>query len=146
MTDREPVTHQLKVWPRFWGALESGKKTFELRLNDRDFRVGDILHLEEWDPSCGHTGRTIEREVTCYLDGFPWLTEGYCCLGIKPVGQARGAQQEPVALRKPTAAEYRKQIENEAIDDAIEHFKRQTSDGRKWSLDYIVDELAALKG
>jgi hypothetical protein len=104
MTDREPVTHQLKVWPRFWDALESGKKTFELRLNDRDFRVGDILHLEEWDASCGHTGRTIEREVTCYLDGFPWLTEGYCCLGIKPVGQA--------------AAKWEREIRNRALEDA----------------------------
>lgn len=43
--------HPLKTWPNFFELIESGVKTFELRKNDRNYRAGDILFLQEWDPS-----------------------------------------------------------------------------------------------
>lgn len=53
-----------KIWPEYFEAIKSGKKTFELRLNDFEVKEGDILILEEWDPEKEkYTGRSLEREV-----------------------------------------------------------------------------------
>jgi len=53
-----------KIWPKYFEAIKSGKKTFELRLNDFDVKEGDILMLEEWDPEKEkYTGRSLERKV-----------------------------------------------------------------------------------
>lgn len=39
-----------KVWPEYFENILSGKKKYELRLNDFDVKEGDVLVLEEWDP------------------------------------------------------------------------------------------------
>jgi len=43
--------HQLKTWPIFWDAVKDGSKPFEVRKNDRNYQVGDVLHLFRWDPN-----------------------------------------------------------------------------------------------
>jgi ASC-1-like (ASCH) protein len=54
-----------KIWPEYYEAVLSGKKKFELRLNDFDVKEGDTLALEEWDPvKKEYTGRKIEKEVS----------------------------------------------------------------------------------
>ncbi|MCL5407015.1 MAG: DUF3850 domain-containing protein [Patescibacteria group bacterium] len=54
-----------KIWPEYFDAVASGKKKFELRLNDFDVNEGDILLLEEWDPKTKeYTGRKVEKKVT----------------------------------------------------------------------------------
>ena len=53
-----------KVWPEFWENIETGKKKFELRVNDFDVNEGDALILEEWNPKTKeYTGRKIEKKV-----------------------------------------------------------------------------------
>lgn len=48
----------------------SGKKKYDLRLNDFDAKEGDILVLEEWDPKTKeYTGRKIEKKIT-YVGKF----------------------------------------------------------------------------
>ncbi|RYG63647.1 DUF3850 domain-containing protein, partial [bacterium] len=42
--------HDLKTQPEPFQAVWSGRKNFELRQNDRDFAMGDILLLREFDP------------------------------------------------------------------------------------------------
>lgn len=42
--------HELKVWPRFEKALRSVAKTFEVRVNDRDFKENDTFRLNFFDP------------------------------------------------------------------------------------------------
>ena len=42
--------HELKTWPQYFAAVRSGKKRFEIRRNDREFAVGDVLVLREFDP------------------------------------------------------------------------------------------------
>ena len=76
-------THYLKTWPEFFQAMKSGKKTFELRKNDRDYQVGDTLVLQEYDPINGYTGDEIQREVTYTLDSQPFVPEGYICMAVK---------------------------------------------------------------
>jgi len=51
-------THSVKSWPEFFGPVISNVKTFELRRADRDYQVGDRLHLREWEPQTeSYTGR-----------------------------------------------------------------------------------------
>jgi hypothetical protein len=67
---QSPVIHCLKVWSEYFGALVSGKKTFEVRKDDRGFRAGDLLVLQEWDPARrAYTGEMISKEVLYVLPG-----------------------------------------------------------------------------
>lgn len=62
--------HLLKSWPDFFEPLLNGTKMFEVRFNDRYYKVGDILHVREFDDKTGkYTGRDLKREVTYILDG-----------------------------------------------------------------------------
>jgi len=74
--------HELKVWPEFWPA-ENNDKLFELRKNDRDFRLGDILRLREWSYSDGYTGRESLKRVTFIVSGLPWIADGFVCMGLQ---------------------------------------------------------------
>ncbi|HAU65829.1 MAG: hypothetical protein A2017_17615 [Lentisphaerae bacterium GWF2_44_16] len=59
------MTIKKKVWPVYFEAIISGKKKYELRLNDFEINEGDVLLLEEWDPETqSYTGRSIEKKVT----------------------------------------------------------------------------------
>ncbi|TAK03627.1 DUF3850 domain-containing protein [Patescibacteria group bacterium] len=54
-----------KILPKFFEAVLSGKKNYELRLNDFDISEGDTLILEEINEKTRErTGRTIEKVVT----------------------------------------------------------------------------------
>lgn len=54
------TTHELKTWPEYYDPILRGEKTFEYRLNDRDFHVGDTLQLNRWDPQRGvYTGESL---------------------------------------------------------------------------------------
>ena len=44
------MEHELKIWPQYYQAVASGKKTFEVRENDRGFQAGDTVTLLEYDP------------------------------------------------------------------------------------------------
>lgn len=58
-------THELKTWPEYFQAVLTGLKTFEVRENDRDFQVGDVLRLREYEPiPMTYTGRECFRTVT----------------------------------------------------------------------------------
>ena len=62
------MIHELKTWPEYFGHLVSGRKTFELRRNDRAYREGDTLHLREYEPvNRKYTGREMWRVVTYML-------------------------------------------------------------------------------
>lgn len=57
-----------KIWPEFFDEVSSGKKKFELRVNDFEVNEGDTLVLEEWDPKAkSYTGRKIEKKVSFVL-------------------------------------------------------------------------------
>ena len=72
-------THELKTWPEFFTAVETGAKTFEVRFDDRGMEAGDTLVLREWDPSvCCYTGKSLTLRVTYRLvladaPGLRWV-------------------------------------------------------------------------
>ncbi|WGM47699.1 hypothetical protein KOAAANKH_02581 [Brevundimonas sp. NIBR10] len=94
-TVRVPQTHELKTWPVPFDAVASGLKTWELRLNDRDYQVGDTLHLFRFDPDQARfTDGEIKGVVTWMLTGPAFgLPEGYCImtLAAAPSPEAEGA-------------------------------------------------------
>lgn len=62
--------HKLKSWPEYFDAMLFGNKSFDARINDRNFKVGDYLQLEEWDPKTEqYTGRILTRHVTYIMTG-----------------------------------------------------------------------------
>lgn len=80
-------THYLKCWPKYFQAIASGDKTFDVRNgDDRQFEVGDHLTLKEWDPdSKVFTGMGLLMEVTYVMYGPPLLPDTTWVLGIRPV-------------------------------------------------------------
>lgn len=80
--------HKLKVLSQFYEALETGEKTFELRKDDRGFKAGDFLLLQEWDSKTGYSGRSVKRLVTYLLAGHPWLAKDYVAMALSPFEQA----------------------------------------------------------
>lgn len=61
-----------KIWAEYFDAVASGKKRYELRLNDFDVQEGDILVLREWDKvKKEYTGRILEKTVS-YVGRFLW--------------------------------------------------------------------------
>ena len=80
---REPITHDLKIYPELFSAVCTGVKRAELRKNDRDYRVGDTLHLMETPRgSCHQTGEFINVKITHIADVGEW-TPGFVMLSIE---------------------------------------------------------------
>ena len=78
------MIHHLKTWPEFFREVSARRKNFELRINDRDFRVGDTLFLKEWDPKIDKwTGIGCHRNVTYIFKGGEFgIEEGYCIMSL----------------------------------------------------------------
>lgn len=88
---RDPVEHELKTEPPYFQDVLDGKKSFDVRLADRDFRKGDTLCLREFIPRHDklYTGRELRVRVSYIYDGLmpqqlpPRL--GYVVMGILPI-------------------------------------------------------------
>jgi len=82
--------HNLKIWPEFFDDVATGIKPFELRRNDRDYQIGDTLHLEEFQPMLGSfTGRSCNVVVTYIMHATRnaekiGLPEDFCIMAISP--------------------------------------------------------------
>lgn len=63
------MTHELKIQPEYFNAVLMGTKTFEIRKNDRGYKVGDMLILKEWVLGTRtYTGKELARKVTYITD------------------------------------------------------------------------------
>jgi len=80
----KPRTHYLKTRSNIFANLVSGLRTFEYRLNDRDYKVGDTLYLGEWSQDhMSYTGQSLVAKVTHLLEGGNFgVPEGFVILGI----------------------------------------------------------------
>ncbi len=81
------MTHALKTWPPFFKLIEVGDKTFEIRKDDRNFKKGDLLLLQEYDnEKKEYTGKELWFVITVKMvaNDFDGIRKGYVVLGIKP--------------------------------------------------------------
>jgi len=86
--------HELKIWPEYYREVARGSKTFEYRINDRDFKEGDTVELREWNPKpsitaqfnpltgvtfpineVGYTGRSLKFRIGYVLHLNAGITE-----------------------------------------------------------------------
>lgn len=79
--------HELKCWPEFFRHIADRSKSFECRWNDRRYKIGDMLHIREFDPDKEtYTGAEAWRRVTYILRGTPGarfgLNDGWAILGL----------------------------------------------------------------
>jgi len=80
------ANHVLKIWPSYYHDVQSGRKPWEIRYNDRDFRIGDTITFHEWAPASKHfTGSpTFSRQIVYILHGPAFgLREGYVCMTLR---------------------------------------------------------------
>ncbi len=83
MADNQMTVHQLKTLPEFFRDVGS-LKPFDVRENDRDFKVGDTLWLQEWTEETGYTGQAKQFKVSYILQGSQWgIMDGYCIMGLE---------------------------------------------------------------
>lgn len=76
--------HKLKTVNPHFQNLFDGLKTFEVRFNDRNFKVGDFIECREYLPSLGvYTGRIICFQISHILEDSNYCKEGYVILSIK---------------------------------------------------------------
>jgi len=60
--------HDLKCDEHYFAAVKDGRKTFEIRLNDRGFNAGDTVTLNEVRNTTYHTGRKVEADITYVIN------------------------------------------------------------------------------
>ena len=85
-------THELKTDPEVFQAIYDGLKTYEIRKHDRDYKVGDRLHLRETfytgqqmksGKPLRYTGRQHFAQITHILRGPVYgLANGWSILSI----------------------------------------------------------------
>ena len=86
--------HELKIKHEYLEDVVCGKKTFELRKNDRDYQVGDLIHFIDEGHIKPITNKFYCEEridddalykITYILKDIPeyGLDKDYCILGIK---------------------------------------------------------------
>ena len=87
---RAPKVHRLKSAQPGFDQLRFGGRNFEVRKNDRDYQVGDLLLLEEHNPEPGEETaedpRIIAARVHHVMEGGQFGIEaGYVVMGIEVI-------------------------------------------------------------
>ena len=91
-------THELKtdhgVFQETWDDI----KKFEIRFDDRDFRIGDEIVLKETvftgsemrnGLSLEYTGRRIRMVIISKMSGAYGLKKGWCIMSVEKLHQVK---------------------------------------------------------
>lgn len=79
--------HELKLQQPFFNDVYYNKKDFEVRKNDRDFKVGDRLKFLEF-PFEGKQKYVLKDIKYIFEGGQFGVEEGYVVLGLKDIPNA----------------------------------------------------------
>lgn len=72
------MEHDLKIERPYFEAVKDGRKTFEIRYNDRGFQAGDTVWLREY--GAYYTGRTLYADIG-YVLGYQ-MQDGYVAFSL----------------------------------------------------------------
>ena len=71
--------HKIKIDPKYFDDVAKRRKTFEVRKNDRAYKVDDILDIYEYDRETGeYTGRYIWGGNNIH-PGWSEIFKGWIC-------------------------------------------------------------------
>jgi hypothetical protein len=92
------VDHELKTWPAYLDEVWHGRKTLDLRPDDRGFEAGQVLRL----PTSTWGDRSVLVRVTNVLRDAPdlGLSPGFCALSIRVL--QRESRPVPADMRGTT--------------------------------------------
>lgn len=87
--------HILKTDPLYWDAIAEGRKSFEVRFDDRGFDVGDTLELmriDRLDISSSYDGldRLYSKIIFILRGGQYGIADGYCVLQLGKIVRNKG--------------------------------------------------------
>lgn len=78
------MTHALKTWPEYFKEVEAANKPFEVRKNDRGFKVGDTVILQEYIPEeKKYTGKEIVKTIAYVLDNPKLMKRGFVVFSLR---------------------------------------------------------------
>ena len=86
------MTHHVKITPIHNQEMESGRKNFEIRINDRNYKVGDNVELKEY----------LGKET------IPTCPDRYCCDGGN-YNEKQG-DYNPCPISRESCLEYIKHV------------------------------------
>ena len=82
------MTHALKTWKEYYKEQENGNKLFEIRKDDRPYKVGDKFLSQEYDNVKNeYTGRETTYFISYVLRNAEMfgLATGYVILQLKEI-------------------------------------------------------------
>lgn len=76
--------HYLKIAPEYFEAVISKRKRFEIRKDDREYEVGDVIVLKEWKDGKFTGNASGLLAIRYILRNAPeyGLKKGFCILGF----------------------------------------------------------------
>lgn len=78
-------THELKLDPLFYNHVVKGDKTFEIRKNDRNYQVGDIIRLRPFDRETSeYVGDNVVTKRVTYITNYE-QKDDFVVLGLGEV-------------------------------------------------------------
>lgn len=81
------TTHVLKCHPFPFDCTAAGFKPYEVRVNDRNYHIGDGVELRRWDPDAGkYTGQRLTARIGHVTAGGEWgLPPSLCVFSLLDV-------------------------------------------------------------
>lgn len=92
--------HVLKTWPSQYEAVQDGRKGFEIRKNDRDFKEGDVIVLRKFMPGAAvgtgeYMGPSLGPFLVGYVETGDCIPEGWCGFQLVKLGRVRDEDWRP---------------------------------------------------
>lgn len=76
------IDHHLKCRPDYWADLDAGTKTFSLRFDDKNYRVGDYLRIYRGVEDDYRSKEPLDFQVTHVFNEFG-VVHGFVILSLR---------------------------------------------------------------
>ncbi len=82
------MIHELKIFTDYFADVIKGEKTFEIRKNDRPYKKGDMLALNEYDGQA-YTGNSCLVYIDYIMNDPEYVKKDMVVMAIKPCSVSR---------------------------------------------------------
>jgi ParB family chromosome partitioning protein len=80
--------HRLKLLDTYWHDKMRGLKPWEIRLNDRDYELGDLVEYHRLMPSnMMSTHERMYSQISYVLQDEKYLKDGYCIFSERSISK-----------------------------------------------------------